>query len=184
MIATANAEMIMIAQKDPELKEILNTCDLVVPDGAGVLWAGEKLGTPFPERVAGADLAEELLKIASEKEWPVYFLGGAPGIAQRAAARFMELHVPFKLAGCHEGYFDSEEEKKILFSVADTGIGIPADKQEAVFERFTKLDTFVPGTGLGLSISRMIAEKMGGTLVVDSTYTTGCRFVLTLPLKE
>ena len=58
MIATANAEMIMIAQKDPELKEILNTCDLVVPDGAGVLWAGEKLGTPFPERVAGADLAE------------------------------------------------------------------------------------------------------------------------------
>ena len=67
MIATANAEMIMIAQKDPELKEILNTCDLVVPDGAGVLWAGEKLGTPFPERVAGADLAEELLKIASEK---------------------------------------------------------------------------------------------------------------------
>lgn len=67
MIATANAEMIMIAQKDPELKEILNTCDLVVPDGAGVLWAGEKLGTPFPERVAGADLAEELLKIASGK---------------------------------------------------------------------------------------------------------------------
>lgn len=42
MIATANAEMIMIAQKDPELKEILNTCDLVVPDGAGVLWAGRK----------------------------------------------------------------------------------------------------------------------------------------------
>ena len=81
-------------------------------------------------------------------------------------------------------YHIREEEKKILFSVADTGIGIPADKQEAVFERFTKLDTFVPGTGLGLSISRMIAEKMGGTLVVDSTYTTGCRFVLTLPLKE
>ena len=77
-----------------------------------------------------------------------------------------------------------EEEKIILFSVTDTGIGIPADKQEAVFERFTKLDSFVPGTGLGLSISRMIAEKMGGTLLVDSTYTAGCRFILTLPLKE
>ena len=81
-------------------------------------------------------------------------------------------------------YHIREEEKIILFSITDTGIGIPADKQETVFERFTKLDSFVPGTGLGLSISRMIAEKMGGTLIVDSTYTTGCRFILTLPLKE
>ena len=56
MIATANAEMIMIAQKDRELGKILNHADLVVPDGAGVLWAGEQLGTPFPERVTGADL--------------------------------------------------------------------------------------------------------------------------------
>ena len=81
-------------------------------------------------------------------------------------------------------YHIREEEKIILFSVTDTGIGIPADKQEAVFERFTKLDSFVPGTGLGLSISRLIAEKMGGSLLIDSTYTTGCRFILTLPLKE
>ena len=81
-------------------------------------------------------------------------------------------------------YHIREEEKVILFSVTDTGIGIPADRQEAVFERFTKLDSFVPGTGLGLSISRLIAEKMGGSLLIDSTYTTGCRFILTLPLKE
>ena len=81
-------------------------------------------------------------------------------------------------------YHIREEEKIILLEIKDTGIGIPADKQETVFERFTKLDSFVPGTGLGLSISRMIAEKMGGTLIVDSTYTTGCRFILTLPLKE
>lgn len=85
--------------------------------------------------MAGADLAEELLKIASEKEWPVYFLGGAPGIAQRAAARFMELHVPFKLAGCHEGYFDSEEEKKIIKDIKKSGAklllaGLGVPKQE------------------------------------------------------
>ena len=73
----------------------------------------------------------------------------------------------------------------ILFSVTDTGIGIPIEKQESVFERFNKLDTFVPGTGLGLSISRLIAkEKMGGSLTIDSTYTTGSRFILILPLKE
>lgn len=76
------------------------------------------------------------------------------------------------------------EERMLLISVSDTGVGIPEDKQEAVFERFTKLDTFVPGTGLGLSISRLIAEKMGGSLTIDSTYTTGCRFVITLPITE
>ena len=85
MIATANAEMIMIAQKDRELSRILNEADLVVPDGAGVLWAGEKLGTPFPERVTGADLTTELLKKASVMNWPVYFLGGNPGVAAKAA---------------------------------------------------------------------------------------------------
>lgn len=81
-------------------------------------------------------------------------------------------------------YHIREEEKMILFSVTDTGIGIPIEKQESVFERFNKLDTFVPGTGLGLSISRLIAEKMGGSLTIDSTYTTGSRFILILPLKE
>lgn len=63
-------------------------------------------------------------------------------------------------------YHIREEEKMILFSVTDTGIGIPIEKQESVFERFNKLDTFMPGTGLGLSISRLIAEKMGGSLTI------------------
>ena len=114
MIATANAEMIMIAQKDPELARILNGADLVVPDGAGVLWAGEKLGTPFPERVTGADLTTELLKKASAMNWPVYFLGGNPGVAAKAARKFMEDHGSFSLVGCHDGYFNEEEEKKII----------------------------------------------------------------------
>ena len=63
IIATANAEMVMIAQEDKELAYVLNHCSLVVPDGAGILWAGEQLGTYFPARVAGADYAEEILKI-------------------------------------------------------------------------------------------------------------------------
>lgn len=85
LIATANAEMLMMAQRNHQLRRILGECDLVVPDGAGILWAGEQLGTPFPERVTGADLAEKLLLLASEKKWPVYFLGGAPGVAEAAA---------------------------------------------------------------------------------------------------
>ena len=79
-------------------------------------------------------------------------------------------------------YSISEAEKKIEISFTDTGMGIPADKQNCVFERFYKVNSFTQGTGLGLSISRSIAEKLGGSLQIDSSYTDGCRIVLTLPL--
>lgn len=75
-----------------------------------------------------------------------------------------------------------EAEKKLEISVTDTGIGVPKEKQEKVFERFYKMNSFSQGTGLGLSISRTIAEKLGGSLHIDSSYTDGCRMVLTLPL--
>ena len=70
-----------------------------------------------------------------------------------------------------------------MICVTDTGIGIPQDKQDFVFERFAKIDTFSTGTGLGLALGRLIMEKMGGSLILDSKYTEGCRFVITLPLK-
>ena len=75
-----------------------------------------------------------------------------------------------------------EAEKKIKISVTDTGTGIPKNQQEAVFERFYKIDSFTQGTGLGLPICRSIAEKLGGSLLLDSSYTDGCRMVLILPL--
>ena len=75
-----------------------------------------------------------------------------------------------------------EAEKKIEISVTDTGTGIPKDQQEAVFERFYKMNTFTQGTGLGLPICRSIAEKLGGSLRIDTSYTEGCRMILTLPL--
>jgi len=78
----------------------------------------------------------------------------------------------------------NRNEREIIYRITDTGKGIPADKQEYVFERFTKLDDFTQGTGLGLPICRLIAEKLGGTLVIDKEYTVGCRFILTLPLIE
>ncbi len=135
LIATANAEMIMQAQSDDELRKILNEADMVVPDGAGVLWAGETLGTPFPERVTGADLSTELLKISKAEGWPVYFLGGAPGVAQKAADTFMKNHGDFLLVGCHDGYFDEKEEKKIIAQIKESGaklllVGLGVPKQE------------------------------------------------------
>lgn len=72
--------------------------------------------------------------------------------------------------------------KMLVFTVTDTGIGVPIDKQQFIFERFSKLDEFKQGVGLGLDICRIIAQKLGGTIDIDPTYTNGARFVFTLPL--
>lgn len=72
-------------------------------------------------------------------------------------------------------------ERTMLFTVSDTGPGIPAGEQEQVFERFVKLDTFAQGTGLGLPVCRLIATKLGGSLRVDSSYTVGCRMIFEVP---
>ena len=70
-----------------------------------------------------------------------------------------------------------------VFSVTDTGCGIPLDKQKRVFERFEKLNEYVQGTGLGLSICKLTGEKWGGEIWIDPAYTDGARFMFTHPMN-
>lgn len=72
----------------------------------------------------------------------------------------------------------------VRFIVTDTGIGIPAQYQEKIFERFFKVDTFKQGFGLGLTISRKIASLLGGSLALDKEYSGGARFILSLPCSH
>lgn len=76
-----------------------------------------------------------------------------------------------------------EEQGVLIISITDTGIGIPTDKQEWVFERFTKVDDFKPGTGLGLYICRIIIQRLSGSISIDSCYTKGCKVLVCLPIK-
>ena len=69
----------------------------------------------------------------------------------------------------------------ILFTIEDTGPGIPPDKADFVFEKFTKIDMFTEGLGLGLFLCQRVVQLMGGTLKLDSQYTDGSRFILELP---
>lgn len=71
--------------------------------------------------------------------------------------------------------------KKLVISVTDTGIGIPVDKREWVFEAFTKVDDFKPGTGLGLYVCKEIVAHLCGSIYLDSSYTAGTRMVVELP---
>ncbi len=134
-IATANAEMVMRSQSDKELAGILQHADLVVPDGAGVLWAAEQQGKRFKQRVTGVDLACSLLREAAARQTAVYFFGGAEGVAQKAAENIQQQVGKLNVTGTHSGFFTPEEEGKIIEEIRSGGtqillvaLGVP--KQE------------------------------------------------------
>lgn len=135
LIATANAEMIMRASHDPELKAILNTADLVVPDGAGTVWASNYLGVPMPERVAGFDLVHALFGNAAAKNRRIFFFGSAPGVAEKAKAKAEKDFPGINIVGTRNGFFKEDDNAEIIRQIKEAkpdlllaALGVP--KQE------------------------------------------------------
>lgn len=81
------------------------------------------------------------------------------------------------------GYRLNSERDEICISVTDTGYGIPKEKYEEVFYRFSKLDTFIPGSGLGLYLCRLIVKRLDGEIKIDPDYSEGTRMIVLLPIK-
>lgn len=135
LVATANAEMLLRATHDEELKDILNAADLVVPDGAGTVWAARHLGKFMPERVAGFDLVQEVMKIAPARGIKFFLFGAAPGIAEKAKLKAEELYPGIKIVGTRNGYFKADDEPEIISQIKNSradvllaALGVP--KQE------------------------------------------------------
>ena len=117
LVATANAEMLMRSTQDEELKDILNQADLVVPDGAGTVWAAGHLGEPMPERVAGFDLAQELMREAPARGDRIYFFGSAPGVADKAKSKAEEIYPGIQVVGTRNGFFTEADEPGIIAEI-------------------------------------------------------------------
>ncbi len=105
-----------------------------------------------------------------------------PGLIRLILNRLLDNAAKFTKEG-HITLGCCQEGDKLHFAVSDTGPGIPTEKREYIFERFAKIDSFVQGAGLGLSIARMIAERLGGTLTLDSDYNEGAKFDLIIPIN-
>lgn len=116
-IATVNPEFIVAAQKDKEFKKILNSTDLNIPDGFGLKIAGILKQQKIGERITGVDLTWEICKLASEKCYTVFFLGGARGVAEKAAKIIKMVHKDLIIAGTYAG---NPEEKGIFERILKT----------------------------------------------------------------
>ncbi len=116
-VATANAEMIMRATKDAALRDVLAAAALVVPDGAGTVWAARHLGHAMPERVAGYDLVQELLRRAPAAHRRIYFFGAAPGVAEKAKAKAEQLYPGIKIVGARDGFFSMDMNDAIISDI-------------------------------------------------------------------
>ena len=141
-VVTANAEIIMMCQEDAVYKKIVSQdAQLVLPDGAGAVWAGRHLGYKVPERVAGFDLYCQLLDKAAQKGYKAFFFGGSPGIAEAAKAKSEELYPGVQVVGCRNGYFKEEESQAIIDEINASGAdmlfaALGAPKQEKWLVRY------------------------------------------------
>ena len=102
-VCTVNPEFIMTARRHPACAQALAAADLCTPDGVGVLWAARLAGVRLNERVTGSDGIHRLCERAAEQGWRVFFLGAAPGVAERAAAELTRLYPGLPVAGTYGG---------------------------------------------------------------------------------
>ena len=113
-VVTANPEILDNATRTPALHALIRRAALVTADGQGVLLAGRILGTPFPARVTGIELAEALCRESAARGLSLYFLGAAPGGVDEAAEKMRAAYPGVRIVGTHHGYFKKEGPAAVL----------------------------------------------------------------------
>ncbi len=104
MVVTPSSLMVELADRDPELKSIVNNASLSLPDGAGLLWAARMLGDHLGSRTTGCDLVMPLAREMERRSFSLFLLGGKPGVVEEAA-KMLKRSVPgLSIAGIHHGY--------------------------------------------------------------------------------
>lgn len=157
IVVTADSSGIVRAQSDPELMQILQTADLVTPDSTGILWASRRMRAPIKERVSGVDLLDRLCALSADRGFRVFFLGGAPGVAEMAAERMRLLHPGCNIVGARHGYFPEDSDELIAKEIAEkkpdilfVAMGIP--RQEMFIRRTQSIIRAPVAMGVGGSL--------------------------------
>ncbi|MCQ2559449.1 MAG: WecB/TagA/CpsF family glycosyltransferase [Clostridia bacterium] len=156
-VVTLNPEILCRAVQETALADLIQKAAWVTADGVGIVWACKVKGEPVPERVTGIDLMLELLSRAAQKDWKVFFLGSAPGVAGEAAKR-AELQYPgLKMVGTEHGYFKPEEEAALVQRIKAAQpdllfVALGAPRQEFWIQQYQELLQIPLAMGVGGSL--------------------------------
>lgn len=150
-----NADKINMLNITPQLREIVNNCDIINADGASIILAAKYLGTPLPERVAGIDLMMELVKLAAEKKYKIFLLGSKEDIVNETAQVLQSRFPTLEIVGIRNGYFKKEEWDIIGDEIKNSNaqivfVGITSPLKEYLIDYFLtqkNINTVFMGVG-------------------------------------
>ena len=136
-IVTPNPEIVMAAEANPDLKQILSDAEYCLPDGVGIVWASRILGNPIRQRLAGSDTLEALLPIYKGS---IFLWGGRVGVADRAGQRISQRYSHVQIAGTASGYYEAAAETDIINLIKQSQarlvlLGLGSPKQELLLQR-------------------------------------------------
>ena len=158
-----NVDKLVKADRDPELRRIINECALINVDGMPVVWAARLLGKPLKERVAGVDLFEALMARAAEKGWRVYLLGAREEVVAGVKRVYEGKYPGFKVAGYRNGYWKPEEEAGVVAEITAAKadllfVAISSPKKEHFLGRY-QADMKIPfAMGVGGTFDVMVGK--------------------------
>lgn len=153
-VVTLGTEMVVHAQRDERFRAIVNGAALSLCDTVGVLAVARRRGAALHDRVTGVELIDELCRRSATEGVPVYFLGGAPGVAADAAGILEALHPGLEIAGVRDGYFRPEETGDVVESIRSSGaqllfVGLGFPRQEYWLHEHLRETGCGAGIGVG-----------------------------------
>lgn len=154
LVVTLGTEMVVEAQDNESFRRTVNGAALSLCDTIGLLAASRLRRGPLRERVTGVELVESLARRSEQAGIALYFLGGADGIAERAAAEMQRRYPGARIAGWHQGYFPDGESARVLAGIARSGArilcaGLGSPRQELWLAEHVAQSGALVGIGVG-----------------------------------
>lgn len=161
-----NAAKLVNMKKNPKLRQSVVESNIINADGQAVVWASKILSTPLPERVAGIDLMTNLVQLAHEKKYKIFFFGAKEAVVKAVVDKYTQQYSGDLIAGYRNGYFKPEEEAAIAEQIAASKadilfVAITSPKKEIFLNKYKHIiDTpFIMGVGGSFDVVSGITKR-------------------------